>query len=260
MPISVAKWVVGILFFIFFAPPTSAGEDAASLYREGLRLFSEGHTEAAVAALQRSVSLQPKNAAAWKALGVVFASTGDFEHAEGAFGNACDRQRTLPDACLYRGRTLYLLDRFPAAVDALRRALALQDSPEGHRLLALSLEAMGRAPEAETEFRTAVRTGHNAAADEDPGIDYGVFLYRQGRMDEAMDALRAAVARHADSPRARLELGCTLLAMNRLDDAARELERSLALRPTPRTHLLLGKTYQRLGKAEAAEAQLQLAR
>ncbi|MBS1859925.1 MAG: tetratricopeptide repeat protein [Acidobacteria bacterium] len=250
----------GILSLLFCSAVAAAGQDPAALYREGLRLFSERQPQAAIAALQQSVALQPKNAAAWKALGVVYASIGDFEHAEPAFGNACERQRSLPDACLYHGRTLYLLDRFPAAIEALHRALAVRDAAEAHRLLALSLEALGRAPEAESEFRAAVKTARDTAPDEDPGIDYGVFLYRQARPEEALTPLRDAVVRHPDSARAHLELGCVLLSLDRLDEAAAQLERSLALRDTPRTHLLLGKTYLRQGKADAAEAHLKRAR
>jgi Tfp pilus assembly protein PilF len=259
------SWLVGMptatrpvstLLLAFLYALSLAAQDAASLYQGGLRLFSEHQPQAAIASLRQSVALAPANAAAWKALGVVYASQGDYESAEPAFRNACERGPTLPDACLYHGRALYLLDRFPAAIEALHRALAAREAGEAHRLLALSLEALARPSEAEPEFRAAIRLARPTAPDEDPGIDYGVFLYRQARPAQAIDPLRDALARHPDSARAHLELGCVLLQLDRLEEAATHLERSLALRDTPRTHQLLAKTYLRQGKADAAEPHL----
>src|SRR5204862_178192 len=154
-----------------FVSALFAWQDAESLYRSGLRLFAEKKLEAAIAALRQSVAIQPANAPAWKALGVVYAARGDYESAEAPFRNACERQPALEDACLYYGRALYLLDRFPPAIDVLRRAIALRDSAEAHRLLALSLEGLGQGVEAGNEFRTAIRLARDTRPDEDPGID-----------------------------------------------------------------------------------------
>src|SRR5205823_382553 len=127
---------------VLFVSALFAWQDADALYRSGLRLFAEKQTDAAIIALRQSVTIQPAHAAAWKALGVVYASRGDYESAEAPFRNACERQ-ALEDACLYYGRALYLLDRFPSAIDVLRREISLRDNAEAHRLLALSLEALG---------------------------------------------------------------------------------------------------------------------
>jgi tetratricopeptide (TPR) repeat protein len=243
-------------FVALLAPLVLTAQDAGSLYRDGLRLFSERQPQAAIAALRQSVALQPANAAAWKALGVIHASQGDYQSAEPEFRNACERQPSLEDACLYHGRALYLLDRFPAAIETLRGALSVRESAEAHRLLALSLEALARAAEAEPEFRAAIKLVHPTAPDEDPGIDYGVFLYRQAKAEQAIDPIRAALARHPDSSRAHLELGCVLLQLDRLEEAATHLEKALALRDTPRTHQLLAKTYLRQGNPAKAEPHL----
>ena len=238
-------------------PALFAWQDPVALYRSGLRLFAEKQPDAAIAALRQSVAIQPANAPAWKALGVVYASRGDYENAEAPFRNACERQPALEEACLYYGRALYLLDRFPPAIDVLRRAIALRESAEAHRLLGLSLQALSQSGEAGNEFRTAIRLARDARPDEDPGIDYGVYLFRGGNVEQSVAPLEAALKRHPDSARGHLELGCVLLALERLGEAADHLERSLSINPgTSRAHLLLGKVYLRLGKTEAAEAQL----
>jgi Flp pilus assembly protein TadD len=219
-----------------------------------MQLLADRRPADAIAPLQQSVSLQPAFAPAWKGLGLAYAGLGDFEHAEPPFRNACQREPALEDACLYHGRTLYLLDRFQPALNVLRGIPAPRDSAEVHRLLALCLQALGRTAEAGDEFRTAVRIARHTPPDEDPGIDYAVYLFRLGQPEQALDPLRAALDRHPDSARAHLELGCILLALDRLPDAAAHLERSLALNPqSPRAHLLLGKTYLRLGRPDAAE-------
>jgi tetratricopeptide (TPR) repeat protein len=248
--------VVCVKFFAVQAWP----QDADELFRQGGRLFAEHKADAAIAAFQRAVELRPGYAPAWKALGVVYASRNEFERAEPAFRNACERQPALPDACLYYGRILYLLNRFQQAIDVLRPVLKREAANgEAYRLLALSLEALGESAEAGDAFRHAVRFQQGAAANEDPGIDYGVFLFRQGEAENAVAPLEAVLKRHPDSPRAYLELGCIELALDRLPQAATHLERSLALDPhAARTHLLLGKVYLRQGKTQAAEEQLRL--
>jgi Flp pilus assembly protein TadD len=249
-----------LLFVVFFLAGQAFArpQDAGDLFRQGERFFAERKFDAAIAAFQRAVEMRPDYAPAWKALGVVYASRGDFDRAETPFRNACERQPSLPDACLYYARSLYLLNRFQAALPVLHRTL--QEDPrnaEGHRLLALSLEGLGRAAEAGGAFREAIRWYRASLPDEDPAIDYGVFLTRQGHAEQALGPLEDALKRHPDARRAHLELGCTLLELDRLVEAAGELEKSLVLdSQSSRAHLLLGKVYLRLGRTEAAEEHL----
>jgi Tfp pilus assembly protein PilF len=52
-------------------------------------------------------------------------------------------------------------------------------------------------------------------------------------------------------------LGCVLLALDRVAEAAQHLERATAADPTNlRGHLLLAKAYQRLGKNDLARKEL----
>ena len=150
----------------------AAGQDAGELYRLGARRFEEHNLAGAVEALRQSVQAKPDYAAAWKALGVAYAAQGDHESAEKPFRTACELQPSLPDACQYYGRTLYLENRFRPALDVLRRALKDdKSSPQIHRLIALSLEALGEVNEAGGEFRC-----------EYVGIQPMAKGYGQGRM------------------------------------------------------------------------------
>src|SRR5258708_9563256 len=236
----------------------AAAQDSDQLYQLGTGLLAERQPAAAIQALERSVALKPSHAAAWKALGVVHAAQGDFDLAEKPFRTAFELQPSLPDACLYYGRTLYLLNRFQPALEVLRRAVPYdQRNSQIYRLMALSLEALGETAEAGSAFQNAVRLDRGSPPNEDPGIDYGVYLFRQGRAEQALDPLESVLKRHPDASRAHLELGCILLSLDRLSDAQLHLERACALDPnSSRSHLLLGKVYLRLGKTEAAEEHL----
>ncbi len=249
---------VEALAAIALAACASAEDDPNEIYHQGMRLFAEHQPDAAIAAFERVVALRPKNAAAWKALGVVYAAQQNFDAAEKPLRTACELNPALPDACLYYGRTLYLLNRFQPAIEVLRRALANnRENAEIHRLLGLSLDGLGATEEAGNALRDAVRLDRASTPNEDPGIDYGVYLFRLGRAEEAVAPIEAALLRHPDAARAHLELGCVLLSLDRLQDAESHLERAAALDPeSSRSHLLLGKVYLRLGKTKAGEEQL----
>lgn len=233
-------------------------DDPAELYRQGMRLLADHQPAAAIESFQRALQLRPTDAVTWRALGVAHASRGDYESAEEPFHRACLLDPLLSDACLYFGRTLYLLDRFEPALDVLHRALD-QDPQNAqlHRIEALCLEGLGRTADADAAFRQAMRLKNLGAPDEDPAIDYGVFLFRQGRAEEALPPLQDAVKRHSDAARAHLELGCVLLSLDRVQDAAVHLERAVTLDArSQRAHLLLGKAYLRLGKPALAQQHL----
>jgi protein O-GlcNAc transferase len=228
----------------------AAADDPAELYREGMRLLGQQQPQAAIALFRRSLQLRPNDAGTWATLGVAYSSFGDYLHAEEPFHKACLLKPLLPDACLYFGRTLYLLDRFEAALDVLRRAQENDPrSAQIRRVEALSLAALGRNSEAEAAFQEALRMENRGVPADDPAIDYGVFLFHQGRAEEGVAPLREVVRRHPDIGRAQLELGCVLLALERVEEAAGHLERAVALEPqSERAKLLLGKVRVRMGR------------
>lgn len=216
--------------------------------------MAQHQAEAAIGAFDQAAKLRPDNASIWKALGVAFASRGEYPKAEEPFRKACRLNPRLPDACLYLGRTLYLQDRFDSALEILRQG---RPSAQSRRIEAMSLEALGRAAEARAAFEQAMRLPEHSPPNEDSGIDFGVFLFRQARAEEALVVLREALSRHPDASRAHLELGCVLLALDRVEESVPHLERAAAFEPgNARAHLLLGKAYLRIGKAELAQREL----
>jgi tetratricopeptide (TPR) repeat protein len=229
----------------------------------GIAHYRAGRPERAVPALSRATELTPKRATAWKALGLAHAAAGDLPAAEEPFRKACEIDPRNELACYYLGRNLQAQNRFEPAAAAFRKALVHERDANKwlvHRGLALALEAQGSIGEAQREFRSSVER-LPPDADPDPRIDYGVFLFRQGRAEAAVQPLEAAAAARPGSAEARFQLARVLAQLDRLDAAARNLEAAVAADPKHyAAHLLLGQVYVRLGKKEAAAPHLRIGR
>ncbi len=219
--------------------------------------FRAGRPAQAEQALRAILDTQPENSAAWKWLGVVYASQSRHELAEDPFRQACRLTPEDPEACYFHGRNLYALNRFEPALAVLEKAL--QRDPQAWRLhlaSALALEALGRAGDSEKQFRASIgATPKPGRPDDDPRLHFGVFLMRQGRTKEAAPWLERAMP----CARASTELGRVLALLDQPAAAVQALEQALELDATHwNAHLLLGKLYMRLGRAADAERHLQL--
>ncbi|MBM3746890.1 MAG: tetratricopeptide repeat protein [Acidobacteria bacterium] len=205
----------------------------------------------------------PGRAVVWKGLGAVYAAEGQLERSLPCFERACQLDPKEEDACYYLGGNLYTKGRFEAALEALEKAL--KAGPETklwriHRTIAQSQGALGRAEEAERSFQQAIRLSRGQARpDEDPRIDYGIFLYRQARTQEALGPLEEAVKAHPKSARAHNELGRVLLQLGRVKEAAGQLEKAVGLDAKLwNAHLLLGQAYLRLGRRKEGQRHLEI--
>lgn len=224
---------------------------AESGYETALALMERGRAAEAAGVLEKVVEETPADARSWKLKGVAHATMGEMEQADGAFERACRLAPKLEDACFYRVRSLYLLNRFEEALEWARR---LEGDARTERLRALCLEALGRWKEAEAAYRRAVRA---AARGEDARIDYGMALVRQGRAEEALGPLREAAREGRQAARAQRELGRALLQLDRLDEARAALEAAVTLDGNDAAaRLALGRVLQRMGFAEEAARHL----
>lgn len=228
-----------------------AADTAEDNYRRGVQAFERGQTQEAIPLLREAAKLAPNNAQVWKVLGVVYASLEDFEQAAGPFERACLLEPKLVDACYYHGRNLYALNRFEPSLRVLRMALPGDRAPwRVHLGIAQALEALGQAADAERQFLTAIQQMQTPRADFDPRMHYAVFLFRQGRIQDAVAPAEAAVAAHPDGARAHFELGRLHYQLGNLGEAVRRLERAATL-GYPAASPLLDKAKARLRAASA---------
>lgn len=226
---------------------------AAAQLHTALTHFRERRFVEARESIERALTEAPGDARAWKLLGMTYSAEENYAAAEAPFEKACRLAPSLEDACYYLGRDRYLLNKFEAAEQAFSAAIKRGGKPwRAHGGLALTLEALGRIEAAERGFRRAAELAANASPrpPENPRIDYGAFLFRQGRLDEAIRELGLAPSCF----RTHFERGKVLAAKERLEQAAQELEKALTFPDREASAaLLLAKVYSRLGRAGDAE-------
>jgi len=137
--------------------------------------------------------------------------------------------------------------------------LRAEKSSKVHRAAALNMLALGETANCESHFLEAIRLYRNSSTEEDPKIDYGAFLVRQGRTAEALGPLEKAATASPKSVRANMELGKALLYSGKLKPAVLHLEKAVALDPNAwSARLLLGKAYLQLGRTAEGEREMQI--
>jgi len=228
-------------------------------YDQGVALFQTGQLDAAIPLLTRAAQEHPRDARAWKALGVAYAAQKLYELAESPFRRACELDPKLEDACYYQGRALYALDRFELSLRALERGLARDPNSWKIRLgRAQAFEALGRADDAEKEFKETLSLSRYG--DPKPGIAYGLFLVRQGRFVEAPVPLEQVLKRFPQAAEAHIHLGRALLEQGELTESLPHFERAVAIEPaSAQAHLLLSKAYVRAGRTVDAKPHFEAA-
>ncbi len=190
----------------------------------------------------------------WRRIGLAHISANRLAEAEPALLRACQLEQPPVDSCYFLARNRHALGQFERAREAFDLALAAP-SARVHRAAGLNYLALGRDADAELHLRRAVAIG--PLTPDDPRVDLGAFLFRQGRLPEAATLLKQAAK--ADSPRAHLELGRVLLQQGNLELAAYHLEQAARRNPAdPNAHLLLARAYQRLGRDADAARELAL--
>jgi superkiller protein 3 len=203
------------------------------------------------------------DARSWKALGLASMSNGDLEGALPALSKACELDEHDDEACYFLARDLQTLGRYESARAAFEKALRAAPQPmlpKVHRAIALNFVALFLPAEAERHFLKAIQlAGRGGREGEDPRVDYGAFLFRQGRTEEALRPLEQAARDAPSSARANLEWGRVLLHLNKLNEAAACLEKAVGSEPGNwNAHLLLGQAYLRLGKTSQGESEMRL--
>lgn len=168
-------------------------------------------------------------------------------------------------------RAIQLAPHDPAGYELLGSTqLKLGEPAKARETLALGLEqAQGTKPspmhfvylaQACRELRQpeeALRVVERGLAEADDAFELhdarGVALGELGRYAEAVEAFRAAIARHPNDATANSNLAMALLSLGQIDEARDWLGRALALQPThPQALSVLGRMELDAGRLEAA--------
>lgn len=184
------------------APDVSVLQRLAGAVERARQASQARRWDETMAAAREAIAIDPYNVQAHNLLGYAAMETGDWVTAASAFDQVIE---LAPDSPLGYNNLAYL---YAEMGFNLSRALSLAQK---------ALDLSGEAPDASV-------------------LDtYGWALYKNGRTEEARQALERAVAASGDDPRAQAEilyhLGVVHLENRRLDEARRLFTRALELDP-----------------------------
>ena len=227
-----------------------------SYYDRGMACLREGRFQEARPLFEAATRLTPDSADSWKALGLTLLRLNDYGAAAEPLRHACELGPAGEDSCYLEGRVLFVLSRYDESIAPLEKALrnsGQEDRAKIERALALACDKLGNSTEAERWFIAAI-DHYRDAKSEDPRLDYGAFLVRQGRAGEAIKPLALALGANPNSFAGNVENGRALLDMDRPADALPFLERAAAINASSsNAQMLLGKTLLRMGRTEEGE-------
>ena len=84
----------------------------------------------------------------------------------------------------------------------------------------------------------------------------GIAQWQQGRPDEAIESLQAAIEADASNAAAYDHLGTILIEQGELEQAAATYRRLLEARPSAAAHRELAQVLERLGRTDEARREL----
>jgi tetratricopeptide (TPR) repeat protein len=230
---------------------------AAELNRQAVAFYRQSRFDQAIAALERSLAIDPRQAAPLKLLGLCYQVANRTDEAQRTFLQLTKLAPKDGEAWFYLGRSYYLQNFFDRALPALETALRL--SPRDARAwecLGLTREANGETDRALEAYQQAVRwNGQGQRLSPSPHLSYGMLLYKLDRLEEGEKQLARAVELDPGDWNAHFELGKLLFRAERLEAAEQQLKLAAAAgsagpEEARRIQLLLAQVHFRMGRNE----------
>lgn len=187
-----------------------------------MMLDPAGNAEAAEADFLRALDCDPALVGAWTNLSALRSLRGDLEGAREAAEQALIQAPHLLENHLAFARTLYALDRLADARKLLEKLRLVNAELPGTEVLLAQIAMDEERPAA------AIAHLHRAAElrPQDAAIwaNLAALMHRQGRIEQADDALDRALSLEPDNAAARLHKGRILLADGRLEQGLAYLD------------------------------------
>ena len=161
------------------------------------------------------------------------------------------------DAYLLLGRAQRQLDMHRDAAESFQAAAEAQpEDARPHYWLGVTQLSLDEFEDAENSLRSALSLRPNFPEAE---ADLGVALVGQGQFEDARPLLAGALDRGLGNARRYRAMALTMLEDDRLEDAARNLEQALAEDETAQERARLAWVSWRLGQAERARREIDIA-
>jgi len=210
-------------------------ELAAAHQLLGYALLAQGYNAEAIPHLEK---IQEQTA-----LGIAQIGTGQLQQAVENLQAALAKHPNDPDLLYYLGRASGLLSK--QSIDTL--LAAYPDSARAHQALAENYFVLRQMPQAEKEFREALRLRPDTP---ELHLELGLVYAGSSQWAKAEEEFRAQSKQQPGNAEAAYRLGTALLQQGKAREARTELERANRLLPD------MPETLYSLGKAAALAADL----
>jgi tetratricopeptide (TPR) repeat protein len=233
-----------------------APENPELLNSLGFALFQQGKSREAVVAFEKALAADPKHWKAHNNMALAAIDLGELELAEAHYRESLAIE---PQPAIYSdlGFVLERQGMTEEAAELYRKSLELDPaSASAHYNLAASLARRGEFAAAERHFRAALE--QKSSAQTHTGL--GIVLWRQGRVDEAIVSLGAAIEADSEHPAAYDQLGTILVEQGRFEEAESNYRLLVRTRPSAAAHQKLAEVLIRLGRADEARKEMEMAR
>ena len=205
----------------------------------GYALLSQGFAAEAIPHLARVHAVE--------ALGIAQIETGQYQEAIGNLSTALAQHPNDPDLLYYLGRASGLLSK--RAIDGLVEAYP--DSARTHQAMAENYFVLRQMPQAETEFRNALRQRPDIPR---LHLELGLVYAGAAQWVKAEEEFRTEAKLQPGNAEVHYRLGSALLQQGKVHEAREEFDRSDRLKPDmPETLYSMGKAASLDGDAAAAE-------
>lgn len=228
-------------------------------------LLGEGDYRRADSLSERALKLDAGNPLALLLRGRILAMKGMPREAEELLEKASRLAPNDPEPHFQLGTLYDANQEHRKAVAQFQKVISMTTkNPRAYDFLALNLEPLGRLEEAEQSYRKGLRVNQGPLFDGFLDYNYGRFLMKQNRLEEALQHLDRAVEIAAGARAVHFERAKLNLKLGRRSEARRDAERALAL-PDPggvildlQVYYLLATIYTRLGEKELAQKYVRL--
>jgi protein O-GlcNAc transferase len=164
---------------------------ASAYFNMGLALVGLNEMDAAAESFRQTIALEPQHTDAYNRLGDALLRTGHVNDGIEQFRKYVSLRPTDHRGYNNLGLAMANAGRPNDAIELLQKSLQLSPNyPDAHNTLALAYEALNRKDEASFHYSEAVRLNPTFA---DAWSNYGTNLTEQGRVEEAIVALRKSL-------------------------------------------------------------------
>jgi ankyrin repeat protein len=225
-----------VLFFLLSMGAVVSGQgtqgDAAALITEAKSLWKKSEQEKALLIIQKAISADSRNPAAYVQLALIHAAMGDDNKARMAVEEALKIDPNYAPAHQQRGSQLRRAKDFEGAIRQAKLALSLKPDREfeaySHITLGRTYEELQRYDEALNEYREAIRSN---PGDGSLSGTLGSAFFSLKRYGEAETAFRRAVEIDPQDSSSVINLASALFNQAKRDDAIKYYQEYLRLDP-----------------------------